>query len=254
MSPSRKKLLLAVSAAIFATGVALGIIGLVGMAPGSGEPDQSTPLQASHTSGQTASGREAWIWELRHSFEATPPAETTPTAATAATPAAAPTEVPSRPVVIESSAPPARVIIEAIGVNAPMITLGLDSASIPEVPSTGAEVGWYNYSGRPGSGSNVVISGHVTWDKRAAVFWRLGELQEGELIRLTTEGGDQLVYQVTANLLVDPSDPESVRLIYPTDTEMLTLVTCGGTFNRDASARFGGQYTHRTVVQAKPVS
>ena len=251
MNPNKKKLLLAVSAAIFATGVTLGIIGLLGLAPGSGDRDQSIPPQATNTSGQTTSDSEAWLRELRYRLEDTPPADTIPTAAT---PAAAPTEVPSRPSVTDNSAPLVRVIIEAIGVNAPMITLGLDSAAIPEVPSSGAEVGWYNYSGRPGSGSNVVISGHVTWNKRAAVFWRLGELQEGELIRLTTEGGGQLVYQVTANLLVDPSDPESVRLIYPTDTEMLTLVTRRGTFNRDASARFGGQYTHRTVVQAKPVS
>ena len=55
-------------------------------------------------------------------------------------------------------------------------------------------------------------------------------------------------------LKVDPDDPESVKLIYPTNTEMLTLVTCGGTFQRDPSARFGGEYTHRSIVQAKPVT
>ncbi len=86
------------------------------------------------------------------------------------------------------------------------------------------------------------------------MFWQLAELKEGDLIHLTTERGDLLVYEVTANLMVDPDAPESVQLIYPTDTEMLTLVTCGGTFNPDASNPLGGEYTHRSVVQAKPVS
>ncbi len=158
------------------------------------------------------------------------------------------------PVVPDDSSPPMRLVIEAIAVDAPVIPLGVDSELAPEVPSSGAEVAWYDFSANPGTGSNVVLAGHVTWDKKSAVFWELGELQVGDLIQLTTERGDQLVYEVTANLLVDPSDPESVRLIYPTDTEMLTLVTCGGTFNRDAGSRFGGEYTHRSIVQAKPVN
>lgn len=153
----------------------------------------------------------------------------------------------------DDSAPPSRLVIETIGVDAPVITLGLDAERTPEVPSVGSDVGWYDFSATPDTGGNVVLAGHVTWDKKGAVFWRLGELKEGDLIRVATERGDELLYEVTSNLLVDPDDPQSLHLIYPTDTELLTLVTCGGTFNVDPGARFGGEYDRRTIVQAKPV-
>ena len=230
MKLNRRTLLLSVGAAALAAGIALTVIGLTGIAPGSG--DQATP-----PFGQTASSAVIPVsgWELRAELPV-------------------PTAAPTPTVVADTSEPPTRLAIEAIGVDAPVINLGLDPELIPEVPSTGAEVGWYDFSAKPGTGSNVVLAGHVTWDKRPAVFWSLGEIKEGDLIHLTTGRGDQMVYEVTANLLVDPSDPESLQLIYPTDTEMLTLVTCGGTFNRDAGARFGGEYTHRAIVQATPVS
>ena len=56
-----------------------------------------------------------------------------------------------------------------------------------------------------------------------------------------------------ANFDVDPLDPESLKVMAPTPTDTITLITCGGTWIPDPSARFGGDYTTRTIVQAKLV-
>lgn len=234
----RRKLL----AGAFVTGAVLVILGLavlVGMAPGSGQPDESSTLQAARASGEGRSG-QAWFGSLWGGYRAGP--------------SRVPSPAPSSTVVADGSALPTRLVIDAIGVDATVITLGMDSELVPEIPSIGAEVAWYDFSAKPGAGSNVVLSGHITWERSRAVFWSLAELEQGDLIYLVTDGEDQLVYEVTANMLVDPKDPESVKLIYPTDTELLTLLTCGGTFKRDPSAPFGGEYTHRSILQARPVS
>ncbi|MPZ15420.1 MAG: sortase [Chloroflexi bacterium] len=172
-----------------------------------------------------------------------------------------PTPPPPRPV---ASSPPTRVVVERVGVDAPVITLGLDRRNIPEVPddiwarNTGGAsartvVAWYAFSHMPGQRGNAVFGGHVTWEKQPAVFWDIARLAEGDIIRIRTEAGDDLQYQVTANLLVDPKDPDSVRYLFSTGEDMVTLITCGGTFQADPSLPFGGDYTDRVIVQAKRV-
>ena len=242
MELNRRRLLRTVAAAAFVTGAVLVILGLAvvsGLAPSSGQPDQSSTLEETTPAREKRSGRPLF-GNLWGGFRVDP--------------SWVPTTSSGSEVVADNSALPTRLVIDAIGVDASIITLGMNSALVPEVPSTSAEVAWYDFSAKPGAGSNVVLSGHITWDRATAVFWELGELEEGDLIYLATDAGDQLVYEVTANLLVDPGEPESVRLIYPTDTEMLTLITCGGTFNADPGAPNGGEYSHRSIVQAMPVS
>ncbi|MPZ15183.1 MAG: sortase [Chloroflexi bacterium] len=168
---------------------------------------------------------------------------------------------PPRPI---ASSPPARVIAESIDVDAPVITLGLDNRNIPEVPddiwtkNTGGAsarqvIAWYGFSEMPGQGDNAVFAAHVTWDKQPAVFSELTKLRAGDLIRVQTEAGDELRYEVSKNVVVDPNDPDSVRYLFSTGEEMLTLITCGGVFQADPSLPYGGSYTDRSVVQAKPL-
>jgi LPXTG-site transpeptidase (sortase) family protein len=146
--------------------------------------------------------------------------------------------------------------IDRIGVNAPVKTFGLDKKAVPEVP-VGEEgrvvVAWYNFSARPGTGSNAVFAGHVTWNGQA-VFYNLNDLEAGDTIRLTSPDGTEVVYSVSSKFSVDPEDPDSLKVMYATDKDVITIITCGGDFTRTGDPVFGGEYNERLVVRADLVS
>lgn len=164
---------------------------------------------------------------------------------------AAPTE-DSGPALAETY----RMIIERIGVDAPVATYGLDENRIPIVP-TGPDaaqvVAWYDFSARPGTDGNAVFAGHVTWNGNA-VFYSLDTLQSGDIIRLRDDSGVEVVYRVTSNYSVDPNDPEAVKTIHPTEEDVLTIVTCGGTYFETSDPVFGGDYTERIIIRAELVT
>lgn len=159
---------------------------------------------------------------------------------------------------IEADAPmPTRIGIPRIGIDASIVVMGLDADNYPEVPNSGAEVAWYTFTAPPGGGSNAVFSGHVDWyywDMPVeGVFYHLRELQIGDQISVDLEDGSQLRYKVTGNVAVSYDDPNVVAVMDPTSKDVITLVTCGGTWQRDYSNPNGGNYSHRVIVRAERV-
>jgi len=142
-----------------------------------------------------------------------------------------------------------RMIIDRIGVNAGVFTYGVDANRVPEVPLNGSDIAWYDFSARPGTGSNAVFAGHVSWSG-TAVFTDLDDLDAGDRITLRGDNGVELAYVVSDNFLVDPEDPNSVSVMSPTDKDMITLITCGGSFYYTGDPVFNGDYTHRRIVRA----
>jgi len=142
-----------------------------------------------------------------------------------------------------------QLAIDKLGVNAPVSTLGLDEELVPKVPQTATDVAWYDFSARPGTGSNAVFAGHVTWNG-PAVFYHLDQLQVGDLIRLVGNDGAQLTYNVSAVFEVDPGDPDSLKVMWPTEGDVITLITCSGKFYETDDPVAGGDYTHRLVIRA----
>ena len=78
-------------------------------------------------------------------------------------------------------------------------------------------VGHYTKSVLPGVRDNSVLSGH-----RTTVFNRLGELEVGHLIFVSTSAGD-FTYRVRGFQIVERTSRE---IIVPTPTAVLTLTTC----------------------------
>ncbi len=151
---------------------------------------------------------------------------------------------------------PLRLMIDSLGVDAPVGVYELDENGVPEVPvadDAGEVVAWYDFSSKPGAGSNAVFAGHINWNRAPAVFADLGDLQAGDVVRLVSDDGREYTYEVFANFAVDPYDTESLKVMAPTETDTVTLITCGGTWIPDPSEQFGGDYTTRTIVQAKLV-
>jgi LPXTG-site transpeptidase (sortase) family protein len=149
-----------------------------------------------------------------------------------------------------------RMIIEKIGVDAPVASYGLDENRIPIVP-TGPDasqvVAWYDFSEKPGNGGNAVFAGHVTWNGQA-VFYNLTSVQAGDIIKFRDNDGREVSYRVTSNASVDPNDPNALQMLYPTSNDVVTIITCGGSFYSTGDPVFGGDYTNRIIVRGERVS
>lgn len=140
----------------------------------------------------------------------------------------------------------ARLQIPSIGVDAPMITLGVNPDGMMQVPNNGNDVGWYTFSAAPGTPGNAVLSGHLdTATSPVAVFTRLKDLKQGDALDIV-EDGKKIDYSVFWTKAW-PDDTAPLALILgnaPSPT--LTLITCSGTFNR-----ISRNYSDRLVVRAK---
>ncbi len=162
---------------------------------------------------------------------------------------------PSRP----PAPAPVRFVIPRLYIDAPVVTLGLDASRYPLVPERPDQVAWYNFSAAPGQNDNAVFAGHVDWqtprgDPIPGVFYRLRELKIGDQITVTVEDGAQLQYRVTGNVATAYDDPNVLRAMDTTAKDVITLITCGGTWIFDPSQHNGGNYTHRIIVRAERVS
>jgi len=154
--------------------------------------------------------------------------------------------------------PPVRMAIPRLYIDAPVITMGLGADRYPEVPARPDQVAWYNFSAAPGQRSNAVLSGHVDWQAQsgqpiAGVFYRLRALEIGDTVAITLEDGARLDYRVTGNVATAYDDPNVLKAMNHTSKEVITLITCGGTWIRSGQGPFGGSYSHRVLVRAERV-
>ena len=177
---------------------------------------------------------------------AAPTASAAPRATPRRTATAAPTATPAPPTV---TAAPVRLLIPAIGVDAPVTVKGLRPDLVMDVPDGPEDVAWYNFTAWPGTGGNAVISGHLDYrNYGTAVFWRLEELREGDVVEVRLRDGSVLRYRVALKLSYDARTAPVPEIVGPTSKDVVTLITCGGTF--DSGSRM---YSHRLVVRAERI-
>lgn len=91
---------------------------------------------------------------------------------------------------------------------------GVDQAHLRRGP------GHYAGSPLPGQGGNMAIAGHRT--TYGAPFYRLDELEPGDVIRITTRDGE-FVYEVTDSEVVAPT---RVDVLDDFGDDRLTLTAC----------------------------
>lgn len=157
------------------------------------------------------------------------------------TPLAAPATTPT------DESPVTRLRIPSIGVDANVVTKGVDANGVMQVPNNAVDVAWYGFASRPGSGGNVVFSGHVDFHGVGpAVFWNLGKLNKGDRIDVALADGTTYHYSVIGKGVFDADTAPVDQIVGPTPAESVTLITCTGVFN--AATR---QYNERLVVRAE---
>ncbi len=142
---------------------------------------------------------------------------------------------------------PVRIEIAAIGVDADLIDLDLQRPE-PEVPTDFDQAGWYTATREPGEIGPSVVAGHIDSTDGPAVFARLDELEDGDEVTVHGADGQTRTFAVTGSgqYPKDQLPPEVFGFGDPVPE--LRLITCGGSFDRDA-----GSYTDNLVVYTQLV-
>ncbi|MET9910828.1 class F sortase [Streptomyces sp. NPDC006476] len=141
---------------------------------------------------------------------------------------------------------PVGLRIPAIGVDTPVMKLGLAAGGTVQVPPIQAHdrAGWYENSPTPGQTGPSVILGHVTVGAYGdGVFRHLGELRRGERIEARLENGTTAVFTVTDVRTVAKANFPTKEVYGNVSRPELRLITCGG-------ERTGDGYRDNVIVFA----
>ena len=137
---------------------------------------------------------------------------------------------------------PVRLAIPTLGVDAPVLPVGVDEQGNMASPETAFDTTWYAPGTRPGERGNAAVSGHVDFrDVGQAVFWDLQRLGTGDEVWVTDDKGARrrFVVQSVETYQQIPLD----RVFGFTGDRNLNLISCIGDF--DPVSR---QYDRRIVV------
>ncbi len=140
---------------------------------------------------------------------------------------------------------PARIKIQTLGVDAPVVKLGLNANRTLAVPKGDWEVGWYVGSPPPGALGPSVMVGHLDSARGPAVFQNLSQLKKGDTIQVVRQDGIIVNFKVDSIEKYSQSQFPTEKVYGATNAPTLRLITCAGTYSR-----LKGRYSDNLVVYA----
>ncbi|MFE1270985.1 sortase domain-bontaining protein [Streptomyces sp. NPDC058757] len=146
-------------------------------------------------------------------------------------------------------APPRGVEIPRVGLDAPVVPVGVDRDGGAEVPADPGRAGWYRFGPAPGEPSgSAVLMGHV--DSRSGdlgEFAALFDVRAGDTVLVRRDGAPPVSYRITSRATVDKGElPASA--FARSGPPVLTLITCAAPYDPDR-----GGYLRNLVVTAVPL-
>jgi LPXTG-site transpeptidase (sortase) family protein len=126
---------------------------------------------------------------------------------------------------------PVRLQIPDIGVDTPVVSLGLAADGTVQVPPIEADspAGWYSGSPTPGQTGPSVLLGHVTVGKYGdGVFRQLDRLRPGARVRVRLADGAMTDFTVDTVRTVAKDQFPTQEVYGNVDRPELRLITCGG--------------------------
>lgn len=143
---------------------------------------------------------------------------------------------------------PVSLVVGDIDLAAPVVEVGIDPSGLMEVPA-GDEIGWYHNGPRPGEHGSSVLAAHVDFDGRPGVFASLSQIEPGAVVAVGFDDGTIEYFETVGRRQYGKAELP-VDEIFATDgtVPLLTLITCGGTF--DASSE---SYDDNLVAYAVPL-
>jgi hypothetical protein len=143
-------------------------------------------------------------------------------------------------------APPVKLMIPALGVEAAVEAVGQEPDGTMSAPTHPDEVAWYELGPGMGVPGNVVFAGHVNWDGRVRAFGYLDQLAPGDVVQVIDDKGRGYEYVVDGSRWFRAEGAPLEQIFHQPNEPIITLITCGGEYV--ASRR---EYLDRLIVTAR---
>ena len=138
-----------------------------------------------------------------------------------------------------------QIVIPDAGVSAPIIHIPLNETGSWTVTSLGRNVGHLQGTAWVSEQGNIALAGHVEMANGSpGIFAHLRNLSAGSEIFLTVPDETERIYSVQT---VRTVAPDELSVLYPTNDERLTLITC------DSFDYLSFTYLERIVAVAERV-
>jgi len=146
---------------------------------------------------------------------------------------------------------PIRLVIDRLGIDAPVMSVGLQRNGAIQVPPVDDPnlVGWYRHGPTPGQAGPAIMLGHKDTRTDSAVFRRLEEIRNGDQIKVYRRDGTMAVFTVGGVEQTSKETFPTQRVYGDQEHAQLHLITCGGSYNRRL-----GHYSDNIIVYATMTS
>lgn len=150
--------------------------------------------------------------------------------------------------VVEAVDEPVRLEVAGLGIDMPVVPVGVDDAGGMVIPDGALTAGWYRFGPAPGGDAgNAVLAAHVDNAQGLGPFARLLDVEVGERVEVTIESGDTIAYEVTDVEQTDKDEVDLTAVFEPDGPPALVMVTCGGDWQANI-----GHYADNVIVTAIP--
>ncbi len=142
---------------------------------------------------------------------------------------------------------PRKIEISSVGISGCIQKVSTDQNGAIAAPNNIHLAGWYTQSVLPGQPGLSIIDGHVMGKYSTAIFTNLKNISAGDEIQIEMGDGSKKLFTVvdSHSYAVDQIMNNLFNKIDEVDSQ-LTLITCGGTFDRGSQT-----YNERLIIRAK---
>jgi len=144
---------------------------------------------------------------------------------------------------------PVRLQLERIGIDLPVVGVGVAADGQMALPPNPANVGWYRFGpGTTDTRGSIVLGGHVDSNEYGVgPLAQLRRVRPGDLATLRSSDTSVRSYRVQTVEDIPKSKLIPDRIFDRDGARLLRIITCGGPYDRN-----GGGYRDNLVVTAVP--
>ena len=143
---------------------------------------------------------------------------------------------------------PVGLVVDSLGISsAAIVDVGVEPNGEMEIPGA-TEIGWYRFGPSPGEPGSAVLAAHIAFNGRDGVFRDLADIEVGDIVEVLFDDGSIDRFEITETAQYSKDELPVDRIFAKKGPSELTLITCGGDFNRSLRS-----YSDNVVAYAEPV-